>query len=448
MPENSPQLPTDRVPSKPGLISHLAWALGWLLLIAGSLGVVVNLIGLAIATTRSGPGTIGNHIRASESLAAGAAAATCFVVLVVPGWFLCGRVRKQTKAWEAYAGLPGRPISAKAIILVSGGICAGLFLLLLIWFFRDSGSPTEVSVRGRSSSEWLNALRSPDTTAREHACEELVASGSEAVPVLIDALGDADAEVRNQAAIMLNRLGGASAPAAPALIAALHDASIGVRIEAAGALGNCDAEPNTVVPALVESLDDEHEWVREVVGNSLRTIGKAAIPSITELLRDRERGSTALQALAVLKADGAEATAAVVEVLKHDEPILRMQAAITLSRIAQADDLPVPALIEALSDPSYLVRREVADCLVWSNAPQAINARVKVVPVLVEVLKDEEALFRERAALNLGMIGGLAQGAIPALGEAAQDPEPTVREAATAALDLIRSQVAGEGHDP
>jgi HEAT repeat protein len=61
----------------------------------------------------------------------------------------------------------------------------------------------------------------------------------------------------------------------------------------------------------------------------------------------------------------------------------------------------------------------------------------KVVPALIETLKDTEGDMRWSAAIGLGYYGGEAKDAIPALQAAQRDRDARVREAAGVALSRI-----------
>jgi len=64
----------------------------------------------------------------------------------------------------------------------------------------------------------------------------------------------------------------------------------------------------------------------------------------------------------------------------------------------------------------------------------------KVVPALVEALKDRSPEVRHGAAVKLGSFGDRARNAIPALEAALNDRDPRVREAAAVALSRIDPQ--------
>jgi HEAT repeat protein len=69
--------------------------------------------------------------------------------------------------------------------------------------------------------------------------------------------------------------------------------------------------------------------------------------------------------------------------------------------------------------------------------PQRKGDAAKVVPALIEALKDKDAGIRCSAAIGLGYFGEQAKDAIPALQEAQHDRDPRVREAAGVALSRI-----------
>jgi HEAT repeat protein len=135
---------------------------------------------------------------------------------------------------------------------------------------------------------------------RGYAIEKLAntmsirAAAAEAIPLLTEALRDADEPVRRRAAEALGQIGPA---AIPALTEALRDADEAVRVGAARALGKIclgkiGSAAAEVVPALTEALrDDPDRDVRWRAAYSLGLIGPAAakaIPVLTEALRDAD----------------------------------------------------------------------------------------------------------------------------------------------------------------
>jgi HEAT repeats/HEAT repeat len=107
---------------------------------------------------------------------------------------------------------------------------------------------------------------------RKHALEQLASIagvGAIAVPVLIEALRDADSRVRRLASTTLGQIGLA---AVPLLIETLRDADSDVRGAAANALGQIGPAAAEAVPLLIEALRDADSRVREAAANALKSI--------------------------------------------------------------------------------------------------------------------------------------------------------------------------------
>jgi len=68
----------------------------------------------------------------------------------------------------------------------------------------------------------------------------------------------------------------------------------------------------------------------------------------------------------------------------------------------------------------------------------------EAVPILIELLKDDNSVVRQEAILILARIGGPARAAIPALQQALNDPDEQVRARATTALRQIELAVQAE----
>ena len=70
------------------------------------------------------------------------------------------------------------------------------------------------------------------------------------------------------------------------------------------------------------------------------------------------------------------------------------------------------------------------------------------VPVLIELLKDENSIVRQEAILILARIGPAARDALPALQQALKDPDEQVRARAITALRQIELATSGESGRP
>jgi len=76
--------------------------------------------------------------------------------------------------------------------------------------------------------------------------------------------------------------------------------------------------------------------------------------------------------------------------------------------------------------------------------PAADLRQAGAVPVLIDLLQDDSSLVRQKALLILSDIGGPAKSAIPAIQQAAKDPDSEVRASAVDALRKLDPTGAGE----
>ena len=145
-----------------------------------------------------------------------------------------------------------------------------------------------------------------------------------------------------------------------------------------------------------------------------------------------EATMSAADALGEIGPNAAEATPALVAILKDPNQEVRWSAADALGKIGPNAAEAVPALVTALKDPEKKVRGRAALAL-GKIGPRAAEA----VPALAEALKDQDADVRGRAAAAFEGIGPAAADAVPALAEALKDQNADVRGRAAAALEGI-----------
>lgn len=102
---------------------------------------------------------------------------------------------------------------------------------------------------------------------------------------LIEALGDRNPVIREDAAITLGRIGPPAGDAAPRLLEALEDRRPEVRAQAARALSLIQASAEAVVPPVTELLRDEDRNVVAHALFSLSRYGRHAEPALPLFLR-------------------------------------------------------------------------------------------------------------------------------------------------------------------
>lgn len=136
---------------------------------------------------------------------------------------------------------------------------------------------------------------------RQRVYDELHALGPASVPALARALRDPDPEMRRDAAVALDVIGGGwwhfpdggsrldMRPALPALLTALQDADPGVRAWAAQDISDIGAAAATAVPHLRAMLHSPDPGSRSSACSALGAVGSAgqgALPDLRQALDD------------------------------------------------------------------------------------------------------------------------------------------------------------------
>lgn len=276
------------------------------------------------------------------------------------------------------------------------------------------------------------------------------AASAEDVPGLVQALKEAEQNVRLEGAQDLGWMGKSAQSAVPALLQATQAPGALVRVSAAEALVRIDpAQQQAGVNSLVASLKDQRKEVRRAAAESLGRLGaeaKAALPALIEALKDADADVRwmAADALGQIGGEAKTAVAALVEALK--DPAIRSIAIDALGGIGADAKGAAGPLAELLKSDNIHLRRTTAMALARIGGPAARPA----VPVFVEMLRGD-ARLRWDALLFLSSIGKEAKEAIPVLNElvkggdgiacyalvAAAGPE------ATAAIPLLINNISG-----
>ena len=191
------------------------------------------------------------------------------------------------------------------------------------------------------------------------------------------------------------------------VLGALHTETLDVFIPfgraAAEALGKIGPPAEASASRLIELLKHRNAYVRLNAAYALGAMGptaKAAVPALTEELKIPEYIPASEAAAEALGKIGVAGRQALIEALKDTEPWLFVVAADALAKIGPDAKAAVPALIEAVKDNVESVRSRAAYTL-GKIGPEAKAA----VPALIEVLKDENENVRRNAAEALRIIG-------------------------------------------
>jgi HEAT repeat protein len=247
----------------------------------------------------------------------------------------------------------------------------------------------ELVYQGKSVSAWVQLLEHPDDAERRRAAEALVQISTALTAVL------------------------------PSLTGVLKKGSPVNRAQATAALGEFGAQVATLLPML------------------RATLRATVVTDGDETVR-----SSALQALVQLGPQTGTQVPALVDTLRDDLAYVRLSAAHALGQLGAEAKEAVPALTTCcLRDPDPHVRLEAAVAL-WR-----IDRRgARVLPALVQALREEDEVLRWIAADCLGEMGPEAQSAVPALLEALQSPFKArlIRMSLTLALERIDPSAAAK----
>jgi HEAT repeat protein len=175
--------------------------------------------------------------------------------------------------------------------------------------------------------------------------------------LLLKSLKHSDAEVRRSAAVALESFGAEAAAAVPVLTQALDDADVVTQVSAARTLGQIGA---AALPGLLQALGKPEKQVRREAIWALVRMGSAAkdaIPALAGTLRDSDLKVRlgAAQALGAIGPDACAAIPSLIECLKDSNLIFCRLSAQALTRLGPD---AVPALQQASQSSDQFVRRE------------------------------------------------------------------------------------------
>ncbi|MDF1667911.1 MAG: HEAT repeat domain-containing protein [Planctomycetota bacterium] len=201
-------------------------------------------------------------------------------------------------------------------------------------------------------------------------------------------------------------------------------------------LGDYRSKAGKAVESLLPFLAAKDSVLQEETITSLRLIGKASVPGLILVFKEKDKGKRFAAALTLftMRGQAEDAVPALCEVLAKDQySAARAMAASALGKIARKTEISVPALVKALRDKDRGVKRNAGDALA-ELGPAAKNA----VGDLSKMLKDKDVSLRKTAATALGRMGATAKDAVPALCEClATDSDWLVRLNAAEALGFI-----------
>jgi len=261
---------------------------------------------------------------------------------------------------------------------------------------------------------------------------------NKAVEVMIAGMESDQVDVRRASARALSETGAPPDVVGPLLVKLLKDADpevVGNAIDALASLGP------PIVPRLAKALGNEdlRLYATRVLGRIGATSQEAAPALITALAgADNPEFRRELQyALGAAGPAAAEAVSELGKSLANDDEQVRHSAVFALGRIGPAAKAAVPELRKLLDSKDEFDR----DAGFWALArilPTDKKLAAQALPVFTKSLSSDSEVDRIEAAESLGLLGAAAKSSLPALKKAAADSNPTVAEAAAAAVKKIQ----------
>lgn len=138
--------------------------------------------------------------------------------------------------------------------------------------------------KGEASNPWLNVLYHGGEIQLGHyeIDDHTPAQTAAAMPVVMDAVFHDDPVIAGRAILLLVQM--RAIQAVPVLIEALGDKGRKDRNSIVWALGSLHSRPHDCVPVLMEALGDEDAFVRTCAGFALRDFGRDAKPALPRLI--------------------------------------------------------------------------------------------------------------------------------------------------------------------
>jgi HEAT repeat protein len=209
---------------------------------------------------------------------------------------------------------------------------------------------------------------------------------------LINALRDADADVRSQVAEMLGEL--KDEVATDALTDALNDDRWSVRRNAAWALGEIGSA--RAIPYLIRAFSKTWEGIDAYCAEALVKIGRPAVMPLLQVIEDSNSNARYWSIEALGEVGDTRAVEPLIALLTDKDVIIRYSAAKALGAIG--DSRAFNPLAQLLQDPSEMVKRQAKKSI--SKLLPAELARKAGLPPghvikLVAIVKTEDGTLKE-----------------------------------------------------
>jgi HEAT repeat protein len=328
---------------------------------------------------------------------------TAFLSTASNGDFLFFDTRLGTIIVSDRAGKCSRVHKERRLYGVSSGLHGTMFLAY--GASGDSGRIAEIDQSGEVLSEIFPKGTTLGPGSRVHPCFEIVRLGFLHRLSRGHSLGDVQHEV-----------------------ALLNGKDEQTRRSAAMALQTIEPKvPASVVPALFASLEDNDEVVRSnVLEVLLRSVNKDSAGHIIKSLKSKNKHArvAGLFLAARLGDSDPELIDYLLDALKDPSPLVRANAATAISTL-KTNKVAVPKLVIALGDRERETDQDQRVCVAaaWALSRTGQNAKAAV-PSLLEKLKCDDSELQSVVAVALGSIGDTDLKVVDALSTTLREAKP------------------------
>lgn len=186
----------------------------------------------------------------------------------------------------------------------------------------------------------IDALNNPHAQVRELAVvalAELPVTPARRVGALAKAMRDASARVRRRAARAIGDFGGHAVPALSVLVGGLRDPDTSVRRDAAGSLGRLGSAAQSAAHGLVGLMAEPDTRTRIVAATALKRIGPGVIPALIEGLAhpDAELRGRCASVLGNLAPTDPTVAAMLQTITDDEDEEVRRRAGVALEVLSQ-----------------------------------------------------------------------------------------------------------------
>ncbi len=241
----------------------------------------------------------------------------------------------------------------------------------------------------------------------------------------------------------------------PTLVGTFTDSDRQLSNMAVGALARLaiDQKRRTALNALITGLDATNATVRAFTAFQFLRGGPECAPALEALAGRMTDPSVSVRvnaAMAVYHFGGApeKSVAILTDALNADSPAMRANAAAQLSLIGPPARAALPALEAAFNDPDAFTRKSAAYA-VYQIETQDLERRQSALRLLITFVGDRYNLeVRRDAAIMLGVVGGPARPALPALLDLSRLDSPNGASVDTVLLARAAAREAIKRIDP